>query len=138
MYWVLCCDCFQITPDLVGTMSKSDWQKVGMDLNSRKGMLVRQLSTNRVIPGLIYEGNKPKYHIKKEAIEELLILRLPLKEIAARLGVSTKTLSRRMSEYGIGKHTDISQADLQDQIKVVLDQHPNTGESMLQGHLAYR
>ena len=119
-------------------MSKSDWQKVGMDWNSRKGMLVRQLSTNRVIPGLIYEGNKPKYYIKKEAIEELLILRLPLKEIAARLGVSIKTLSRRMSEYGIGKHTDISQADLQDQIKVVLDQHPNTGESMLQGHLAYR
>ena len=70
MYWLLCCDCFQITPDLVGAMSKSDWQKVGIDWNSLKGMLVRQLSTNRVIPGLIYEGNKPKYYIKKEAIEE--------------------------------------------------------------------
>lgn len=55
-----------------------------------------------------------------------------------RLGVCVKTLDRRMIEYGLQKYTDILDCDLEEEVRHVLERHPNSGESMLHGHLASR
>ena len=60
--------------------------------------------------------------------------------IAEMLGVSRHTLYRRLQEFNIdtSKFTDISEPELDQVVKQVRTEHPNTGEVMLQGILIHR
>lgn len=59
-------------------------------------------------------------------------------EIRAMLGVSTRTVERRLSSFGIsisGKYSLISDNELDGAVQKIQGQHPGVGIRMLKGHL---
>ena len=60
--------------------------------------------------------------------------------IAEMLGVSRHTLYRRLQEFNLdtSKFTDISEPELDQMVKQVRTEHPNTGEVILQGLLIHK
>jgi len=75
--------------------------------------------------------------------EELRYLRETLgytwNEISSLLGVSSKTLQRRATDWGICKFTaGISDRRLNEEVDSIIVQFPNSGEVMINGHLKAR
>ena len=74
--------------------------------------------------------------------EELRYLRQTLgftwSEIAALLGVSSKTLQRRALDWGIYKYTRISDELLNEEVDDILSRFPHSGEVMVNGYLKAR
>ena len=58
-------------------------------------------------------------------------------KIARMLGISRQTLYRRLKEFNIpsNDYSTISCNELDDIVKEIKVNHPNDGESMMQGHL---
>ena len=75
-----------------------------------------------------------------DAVQQYLDDDLKRTEIASILGVSTQTLYRFISKYGlvIRKFSDISDNDLVDVIIELKRNHPKDGETLMHGHLMAR
>jgi hypothetical protein len=58
-----------------------------------------------------------------------------LKQIAEFLGVSRTTLYRRLRDHGISKYTSMTNEELDENVRVIKQSHPNDGEVLVQGHL---
>ena len=72
---------------------------------------------------------RPAYDISKGTIEQLRETGMNWRSIAACLGVSEQTLYRRRIHYGIDNNfTDITEEELDDQIKLTLNLTPYSGE----------
>lgn len=84
---------------------------------------------------------RPKFDVSVEQLEHLLHIGLNCSSIASSLGVSLRTVRRRMTEHGLSVralYTSIDNSDLDsvvDEIKVIF---PNCGYRMLDGHLRRR
>ena len=84
-------------------------------------------------------GRRPAYDITKGAIEQLRETGMNWRSIAVCLGVSEQTLYRRRIQYGIDNNfTDITEEELDDQIKLTLNLTPYSGESYVGGSLIGR
>lgn len=116
-------------------LSRNDWAKLGVECNSKLAMKIRSLSTNCKVPNIESCEGKHKYQIQ---IEQLLASGLTKREIAFRLGLSVKTLDRRMVEFSLSKHTPTAEAELEQAVSTVMEDYPSTGETMLKGHLLRR
>ena len=125
----------KITPDIVHKLSLTDLQTLGLT-NRRKIMDLR-------IECAIYcpdvpdrEANlcgAPKYSISRETLHGLLEEDFTVKEISRLLGVSERTVYRRMSEFSLTKWNfiEISDEDLDTQVQAVATEFPNCGERMI-------
>lgn len=80
----------------------------------------------------------PKIVIERERLKDLLDTHLPVSCIAKCLGVSTRTVHRRMKEYNLsvrGTYSTITDPELDNVISDIKSQMPNAGYRMVQGHL---
>lgn len=68
---------------------------------------------------------------------ELRSLNYSWTKIATVIGISRSTLYRRLEEEGISTddHTDLSNAELDDIIRSIKQDHPNDGKILMQAHL---
>ncbi|XP_073729852.1 uncharacterized protein [Misgurnus anguillicaudatus] len=80
----------------------------------------------------------PKIVIEEETLKDLLDIHLPVSCIARCLGVSKRTVHRRMKEYDLsvkGTYSAITDPELDNVISTIKSQMPNAGYRMVQGHL---
>ncbi len=84
------------------------------------------------------KAGRPKKVISKDALENLLKLRVPIVKIAEQLNVSRTVVYKTINEYGISyeRFSGISQTEIEKEVEGVKNNHPNSGEVMIQGHLA--
>lgn len=81
-------------------------------------------------------GGRPAYHIEKDLIEQLRETGMTWTAIARFIGVSEKTLYRKRSELGVQEgFSDISDNDLDKEIKHTLALTPYSGEIYVRGSL---
>jgi len=81
---------------------------------------------------------RPKFEITQEQLEHLLQLGFNCHKIAACLGVSLRTICRRMTDYGLsvsGLYSTMSDSDLGETVKTIKIEFPNCGVRMLHGRL---
>lgn len=76
----------------------------------------------------------PKFDIRKEQIEHLLNLHFTCPKFASLLGVSLRTVRRRMTEYGLfvsGFYSDISNCELDRLLNQISDMLRSHGTGTL-------
>lgn len=80
----------------------------------------------------------PKIVIEREKLKNLLDTHLPVSCIATCLGVSRRTVYRRMKDFGLsvrGSYSTLTDQELDNVISAIKSQMPNAGYRMVQGHL---
>ena len=96
-------------------------------------------SINNVCPTLPSTGGRPAFNITKEQIEQLRDTGMNWQTIANFLGVSERTLHRRRVDYGMESNfSEISDTDLDEQVRAILRLTPYSGETYIRGSLKGR
>ena len=84
-------------------------------------------------------GGRPAFNITKEQVEQLRDTGMNWTEIASFLGISPRTLHRRRIDFGIVQNfSEISDADLDEEVKGILQLTPYSGETYIRGSLRGR
>ena len=84
---------------------------------------------------------RPKFDISREQVQHLLQLHFSCPKIASLLGVSLRTVRRRMAEYGLSVsdlYSDIGNNELDRLVNEIRSIFPNCGYRMMDGHLRQR
>ena len=84
---------------------------------------------------------RPKFNITREQIQHLLELHFSCPKIACLIGVSLRTIRRRMAEYELSVsnfYANISDEELERQVNEIRVIYPNCGYRMMDGHLRQR
>ena len=83
-----------------------------------------------------YAG-RPSYDIPYDLLVNFLEAGFMQKEIASIIGVSYKTVSRRIEQFGIAylKFSQISDLELVTVVKDIIKRYPNSGIRIVKGHL---
>ena len=95
----------------------------------------------RIHVNLVHTGcaGKPSYDIGEDLLRGFLEAGFSCKDIADILGVCTKTVFRRMRTCNLyvtnPKYTEISSNDLEQEVRNIINQFPNSGIRMVKGHL---
>ena len=81
---------------------------------------------------MLFTGHRgrPKYVVAQEQLEFLIEGHFSVPEISKLLGVSTRTVERRMSEYGLNirqSYSQINDSDLDGVLNGILKDVPNSG-----------
>lgn len=127
----------KITPDIVPKLSKIEFEALGirdrqtiMDL--RVKCTVFGPSRPPTVEGNLCRG-APKFQIPKRMLSDLIEDGFKVKEVASLLGVSERTIYRRLSEHDIKVRdfSDISEATLDENLICLCEQFPNCGERFL-------
>lgn len=92
---------------------------------------------------VVYSGmaGRPCYDIPKEQLEFLVECNFKVEVISHILGVSKRTIERRLSEFGITKQekfSSIGDEDLDETVNEVKETFPNCGSKMMLGYLRSR
>lgn len=88
---------------------------------------------------IIETPGRPMFDISHEQLQQLVNIHFSLPEIAQLLGVSSWTVSRRLSSFGMAirqRYSHISDGDLDTIIMSVQCEHPNIGYRMMRSFLA--
>jgi hypothetical protein len=94
-----------------------------------------------VAPKTKSSKGRPKLLITKDQLEHLLQLNFSCPKIASLIGVSLRTVRRRMTDFELsvqGLYSDISDRELQRLISDINIAFPNCGYRMMDGHLRQR
>ena len=91
----------------------------------------------------IFTGSpgRPKFNIPYEQLNFLLERRFTVGQISALLGVSSRTVERRLQEFGLSvraTYADISEEHLDSTVNQILATFPNTGYKRMSGYLRTR
>ena len=91
----------------------------------------------------IFTGSsgRPKFNIPYEQLNFLLERRFTVAQISALLGVSSRTIERRLQEFGLSvraTYTEISDEHLDSTVNQILATFPNTGYKRMSGYLRTR
>ena len=95
----------------------------------------------RIHVNLVHTGcaGRPSYDIGEDLLRGFLKAGFSWKDIADILGVCTKTVFRRMRTCNLyvtnPKYTEISSNDLEQEVRNIINQFPNSGIRMVKGHL---
>ena len=84
---------------------------------------------------------RPSFYIPREQLAYLLENRFTCPQIAEVLGVSLRTVRRRMTEYGLTSrmyYTNISDVQLDEIVREIQHAFPTCGNTQMQGHLISR
>ena len=92
---------------------------------------------------LIYEDTpgRPRFDVPRNQLACLLEVRFTVPQIADILGVSVRTVRRRMAEYDLSVHilySQLSDQQLDGIVREVQNQFPTCGNRQMQGHVAAR
>ncbi|XP_073805112.1 uncharacterized protein [Danio rerio] len=93
---------------------------------------------SRAVMELTGLRGRPKFAIGRKELEELLQTNLPVPCIAKIIGISTRTVFRRMSEFGLsvsGLYSSITDEELDNTVKAIKDDMPAAGYRMVRGRL---
>ena len=87
---------------------------------------------------MLFTGHhgRPKYVVAQEQLEFLIEGHFSVPEISKLLGVSTRTVERRMSEYGLNirqSYSQINDSDLDGVLNGILKDVPNSGYKRMTG-----
>ena len=97
-----------------------------------------ELDNRRVPPRERSSGGRPKYLITAEQIDLLRSTGMQWTAIARCLGVSARTLSRRRAEYNIPDYTELTEEELDWNVRHILQLTPFSGETYVRGALRAR
>ena len=89
-------------------------------------------------PTLRSAGGRPKFDITERQIEYFLEMDFTAPEMAEMLGVSVRTIRRRMSEYGLtirASYTQLSDAQLDEHVRALKRHFPDAGYRCILGLL---
>ena len=84
------------------------------------------------------EKGRPRFVIQRQHLEELFDLGCTVAYVANLLGVSKRTIERRMSEFGISvarTYTHLSDEELDQTVREIVERFPNIGYRRLTGFL---
>ena len=98
---------------------------------------------NDVEAEAIFTGNRgrPSYNIPYEQVTFLVERRFSTKQMASILGVSERTVQRRLQHFGMsirGTYATLTDQELDSTIQEILRVQPNTGNKRMTGYLAVR
>ncbi len=98
---------------------------------------------NEVEAPLVFTGSRgrPMHEIPREQLNFLIGRRFTVKQIAAVLGVSERTIQRRLQQFRLSireTYTNLSDQELDLTVQEILRSHPNTGYKRMTGYLAAR
>ena len=125
-----------ITPDIVSKLSLSEFETLGLT-NRRLIMELRVKCSvfSSYIPQKVANsgGVAPKFHIPCEVLSNFLVEDFTIKVISRLIGVSERTIYRRMDEFGLCKleFSDISGHVLDTKLSCLSLQFPLCGDRML-------
>lgn len=96
--------------------------------------------TSQPNPNVIYSNRRgrPRLGISEQQLLHLLSLRFNCPTIASMLGVSLRTVRRRMSQYNLSVsslYSEISDNDLDRAVTALKEEHPNSGYRIMNGLL---
>ena len=103
--------------------------------------VVSQISSHSHIPLITGMVGRPSFDIPCAQLLHLIENRFSVLQIASMLGVSIRTIRRRMSAFGLSiraQYSDISDSDLDQIVREVQQQFPTCGNRQMQGHLLAR
>lgn len=86
-------------------------------------------------------GGRPRFCIPYTQLVHLLGYRFTVPQIACMIGVSVRTIRRRMSEFGLSirsVYSSISDAELDAVVGEIQHQFPTCGNRQMRGHLNAR
>ena len=95
-------------------------------------------NTGRVQPDTVPgEVGRPRFVIDRECLEEVLEINLPVPCIAKMLGVSRRTVFRRMKELGVSarRYHEMDDEELDNVVRTIKNEMPTTGYRMVKGRL---
>ena len=100
-------------------------------------------STDFISPIVLIKSDaagRPKIHVSKEILELFIDYDLSYEKISKLLCVSKATVQRRAQEYQLtaSPHSNISDEELDNVVKTILDSFPNTGIRRMKGFLSAR
>lgn len=81
---------------------------------------------------------RPMFLIEKERLVELLDLNLPVNSIAKLLGISARTVHRRMAEFGLSvnqTYSNLTDEELDDAVRHIHNEIPTAGYRIVKGRL---
>lgn len=81
---------------------------------------------------------RPRFAIEREELAEMLQTNLPVHYIAKMMGVSTRTIFRRMKDFGLsisGLYSCISDEELDNIVRTIKEDMPAAGYRMVRGRL---
>lgn len=99
---------------------------------------MRRFSLVRVIPSGGFSKGAPVKHVDKHVLERLLgnSRNISITKLASTLGMHRNTLSRKIKEYGLSReYTDITDGELETELRSFRDRHPDAGASCVISHL---
>ena len=105
-------------------------------------VLLESIAKSRSRTPRLFSGvrGRPSYGVAQQQIESLLDVGFKVGEIADLLQVSKRTIERRMTGFGLSARsfTDITNDNLDSQVREIKLYHPNIGSKNLAGFLAAR
>ena len=113
-------------------------------LNFAKNTIDKVISADDVdfhyqsLPVFSGEPGRPKYAIHREQLQFLLNEGFNIPTISKLVGVSKRTVWRRMSDFGLsigGSYSVLTDAELDNIVREILDRLPNTGMKRMHGLL---
>ena len=97
-----------------------------------------QSDTNQIQLNTASSGGRPSFNISKDQIEYLMHCNFTVKEISEILGVSKRTVERRMTAYeltNVNRFTEISDEQLDTTVTEIKRASPDCGSKLLCGYL---
>ena len=87
------------------------------------------------------QRGRPKYSLPQEQLEFSVERRFSVPQISKLLGVSPRTVERRLSEHGLSirqTYADMNDGDLDSLLRIILREFPNAGYKRMTGLLLGR
>lgn len=84
---------------------------------------------------------RPRFHIPRQQLQYLIEHQFTVPQMAGMLGVSTRTVEKRMSEFGLSirqQYASLTDGELEGIVREILQQYPTCGNQQLQGYLVSR
>ncbi|XP_070401378.1 uncharacterized protein [Nothobranchius furzeri] len=99
---------------------------------------VQEAENSSAVDTVSGEMGRPRYYIEEERLKELLDMNLSVACISRLLGVSARTIERRMNEFGLSvrqRYSQISDDELDEAIQRIKTEMPTAGYRMVKGRL---
>ncbi|KAL7369439.1 hypothetical protein ABVT39_015229 [Epinephelus coioides] len=127
--------------EVVGVISALSDQDVDHRVTANLEAVLRRFSGTRAQQEDTQGPGRLAFDIPRAVLEHHVLCGLPACQIAAMLGVSKRTIRRRMQQYGLRKtdlYSAVNDEELDRIVSEVHRRHPNTGYKLMRGHLNAR
>ena len=136
-------DCLYNTVVRYDDVLAIDSRVVNFLREARDSLSSHNTSSSAHVAATLFTGKcgRPRYLLPQEQLEFLVERCFSVPQMSTLLGVSSRTIERRLSEYGISvrqTYSSLSDAGLDSVVKDILSDFPNTGYKRMTGLLLAR